>query len=72
VGLIAMDTNAACVTVRVADALIEPDEIPIDVVPVPKVLARPIVPAASLIVATVGTEEVQEPLCVRSCVLPSV
>jgi hypothetical protein len=46
--------------------------IPIVVTPVPSVLANPAVPAVSLIVATVAVVELQCPLCVTSCVLPSV
>jgi len=71
-GLIAIDTSAAGFTTSVAVALIAPELMPIVVVPVPSVLASPAVPAVLLIVATVATVELQCPLCVRSCVLPSV
>jgi hypothetical protein len=71
-GLIAIDTSAAGFTTSVAVPLTVPELIPIVVVPTPVVLACPIVPAVSLIVATVATVELQYPLCVRSCVVPSV
>ena len=71
-GLIAIDTSAAGFTTSVAVPLTVPELIPIVVVPVPAVLTCPIVPAVLLIVATVATVELQCPLCVRSCVVPSV
>ena len=71
-GLIAIDASAAGFTVSVAAALTPFELIPIVVIPVPSVLANPAVPAVSLIVATVATVELQCPLCVTSCVLPSV
>lgn len=71
-GLIAIDTSTAGFTTSSAVALIAPELMPIVVVPVPSVLASPPVPAVLLIVATVATVELQCPLCVRSCVLPSV
>jgi hypothetical protein len=71
-GLIAIDTSAAGLTTNVAIPLIDPELIPMLVVPVPSVLASPAVPLLLLIVATVATVELQWPLCVRSCVVPSV
>jgi hypothetical protein len=71
-GLSAIDTSAAGFTTSVAVPLTVPELIPIVVVPTPVVLTCPIVPAVSLIVATVATVELQFPLCVRSCVVPSV
>ena len=71
-GFSAIDTSAAGFTTSVAVPLTVPELIPIVVVPVPVVLTCPIVPAVSLIVATVATVELQCPLCVRSCVVPSV
>jgi hypothetical protein len=71
-GLIAIDTSVAGFTTSVAVPLTVPELIPIVVVPVPAVLACPIVPAVPLIVATVAAVELQCPLCVRSCVVPSV
>jgi hypothetical protein len=71
-GIMAIDTSAAGFTTSVADALIDPELMPMDVVPVPADVARPAVPVESLIVATPMTLEVQYPVCVRFCVLPSV
>jgi hypothetical protein len=71
-GLIAIDASAAGFTVSVAAALTPFELIPIVVTPVPNVVANPAVPAVSLIVATVAVVELQCPLCVTSCVLPSV
>jgi hypothetical protein len=71
-GLTAIDTNAAGFTTSVAVALIVPALIPIVVVPVPSELASPAVPVVLLIVATLAAVELQCPVCVRSCVLPSV
>ncbi len=45
---------------------------PIVVVPVARVLASPAVDAVLLMVATSAAVELQWPLCVRSCVVPSV
>src|SRR5208283_929153 len=59
-GLIAIDASAAGFTVSVAAALTPFELIPIVVTPVPSVLANPAV------------VELQCPLCVTSCVLPSV
>ena len=58
-GLMAMETRAAALTLSVVVVLIEPELTPIVVVPTPKLVARPTLPAASLIVATVASEEVQ-------------
>jgi hypothetical protein len=71
-GLITIDTSAAGFTTSVAVPLTVPELIPIVVVPVPVVVTCPMVPAVSLIVATVAAVELQCPLCVRSCVVPSV
>ncbi len=71
-GLIAIDTSAAGFTTSVAVPLIAPELIPIVVVPVASVLANPAVPTELLIVATVASVELQWPLCVKSCVVPSV
>ena len=67
-----MDASAAGVTVSVADALTVPELIPMLVVPVARLVARPAVGFELLIVATVAAVELQCPVCVRSCVLPSV
>src|ERR1700689_5418668 len=45
---------------------------PMVVSPNVNVVATPAVPVVLLIVATVATVELQCPLCVRSCVVPSV
>jgi len=71
-GLMAMDTSAAGFTVSAAEALSEPELMPIVVEPVPSVPARPAVPTELLIVATFPAVELQCPDCVRSCVVPSV
>jgi hypothetical protein len=71
-GSIVIDTSAAGLTTNVAVPFTVPELIPIVVVPVASVLACPIVPAVLLIVATTATVELQCPLCVRSCVVPSV
>ena len=71
-GLMAIDSSAAAFTTNVASALTEPELMPIVVVPVPSVLASPAVPAVLLMVATPAAVELQCPLGVRSCVVPSV
>lgn len=71
-GLIAIETSAAGFTTRVAAALTAPETIPMEVVPVPSEVARPAVAAVLLMVATVATVELQCPVWVKSCVLPSV
>lgn len=71
-GLMEIEVNAAGVTVKVADPLTEAELMVMVVVPVPSVVASPIEPVASLIVATFGALEVQLPLCVTSWVVPSL
>ncbi len=71
-GVIAIDANAAGLTINWAAALTPAELIPIVVVPVPCVVASPAVPAVSLIVATVATVELHCPDAVTSCVVPSV
>ena len=71
-GLIAIEANVAGFTTNVAVALTEPELTPMIVVPSPSVVANPAVPGVTLIVATAGTLELHCPLCVRSCVVPSV
>lgn len=70
--MIAIDTSAAGFTTSVAVALTVPELMQIVVVPALNVLANPAVPVVLLIVATLATLELHCPLCVRSCVLPSV
>lgn len=71
-GPIAIETNAAGATVSDAEALTEPELMPIVVVPEVNVVAKPADAVSLLMVATPGAEELQCPVCVRSCVLPSV
>lgn len=58
-GLTAMEINVAGVTVNVAVPFNAPEEALIMVVPALKALARPCDPEASLMVATLGAEELQ-------------
>ena len=58
-GVIAMDTRTAGVTVRAAVPETELNVAVMVVVPAPRLLARPAVPAVLLTVATVATDEVQ-------------
>lgn len=67
----ARETRAAGVTVSVAELAIEPEVAAISVFPVAKLVARPIVGAELLMVATLATEELQCTEAVKSCVLPS-
>jgi hypothetical protein len=71
-GVIAMDTRAAGVTVRFAVVDTEPDVAEIEVVPVPTDVESPAVAGATLIVATVGSEDAQWTEAVISCVLASL
>jgi hypothetical protein len=74
VGLIAIDSSAAAVTVSNVDPLIVPDAAAavIFAVPTPTLLATPCIPAALLIVAVVGVSELHVTVLVMFCVLPSV
>jgi hypothetical protein len=69
--VIAIDASATGFTTSVADPLTDPELTLIVVVPAAKVLANPAVLGVSLMVATVGTVELQWPLWVRFCVVPS-
>jgi isopentenyl phosphate kinase len=71
-GLMLIDCSTAGLTVKVVEALTELEVTPIVVAPVASVLANPAVGAELLIVATVAVVELQCPVCVRSCVVPSV
>lgn len=71
-GARARETSAAGVTVSVAEPVIEPEAAVMVVLPVPTLVARPMVGEESLMVATVATEELQCTEAVRSCVLPSL
>jgi hypothetical protein len=67
-GVTAIDTNAAGLTVRVVDPLIDPSVAVIVVSPSPVLVANPVL----LIVATPGFDELQLTDAVRNCVLPSL
>ena len=67
------EAKAAGLTINVAgEALTDPDVTPMEVVPWAAAVANPAVPVATLIVATFKLLEVQCPVVVRSCVVPSV
>jgi hypothetical protein len=70
-GVIAIDTSAAGLTVRVTVADTPSKVMRIVVVPTPLLMARPCLPAELLIVATLPSLEVQWPASVTVCVLPS-
>jgi len=72
VGVTAIDTSAAAVTVTVVDPLIVPEVAVIVAVPSPTLVASPVVCPAMLIVATVGVSELHCTVPVMFCVLPSV
>jgi hypothetical protein len=71
VGVIAMDTSVAGVTVRVVDPDMLPDVAVIVVDPVAAEVADPLEPAALLIAATSGLDELQVTAVVMSCVVLS-
>ena len=68
VGVTAMDTSVAGVTVSVVDPVILPDVAVIVVEPAATDVARPFEPAALLMVATPTADEPQVTAVVRSCV----
>ena len=68
IGVIAIDTNDAGVTVSVVESETVPDVAVIVVTPVAADAASPGEPAALLIVAATVFEEVQRTEAVRSCV----
>jgi len=71
VGVIAMETSDAAVTVSVADPEIVPDVAVMVVEPVATEVANPFEPAALLTVATDDADELQVTLVVRVCIEPS-
>jgi hypothetical protein len=71
-GVIAMDTKAAGVTVRVPVPDIEPEVAVIVAVPVPVDVASPTVAGTMLMVATVPSDEVHCTELVSICVVPSL
>ena len=66
-----MDTSVAAVTVSVVDPDVLPDVAVIVVVPAATDVARPLEPAALLMVATPAVNEFQVTDVVRFCVVPS-
>jgi len=71
VGVIAIDTNVACVTVSVVEPEMLPEVAVIVVDPVAPDVASPCEPAVLLIVAAPVLEELQMTEAVRSCVVVS-
>jgi hypothetical protein len=71
VGVIAMDTSVAGVTVRVVDPHMPPDVAVTVVDPVAVGVANPLELAALLIVATVRADALQVTVVVKSCVVLS-
>jgi hypothetical protein len=71
VGVIAMDTSVAGVTVRVVDPHMPPNVAVTVVDPVATAVADPLELAALLIVATVRADELQVTAVVRFCVVLS-
>ena len=70
-GLIATDTNVDCPTVRFVDAKTTPEFKVMLAVPMPALVATPLVPTALLTIATGGEDELHVTSEVTSCVLPS-
>ena len=66
-----MDTSVAAVTVNVVLPEISPDVAVIVVRPTDAEAAKPLEPAALLMVATAGAEELQITVDVRFCVVKS-
>ena len=71
-GITVIDTSAAGVTVSVVDPLMVPDVAVMVVCPSETLAACPTLGAVVLIVATLGTDEVQATELVMSNVLPSL
>lgn len=71
-GVIAIDTSRAGVTVSVVEPLAAPVAAVIVVMPVPTLLASPLLSGPLLTVATVASAELQCTVAVRSCVVWSV
>ena len=71
-GAMEIETNDAAVTVTVLDPLTEPEVAVTVLVPVPALDARPWLPLALLIVATLVCEELHCTEAVRSCVVLSL
>ena len=71
-GVIAIETSTAAVTVNVVDPVTEPELALIVAVPSARLLAKPVVVVALLIVATDVVSELHCTVAVMFCVLPSV
>ena len=71
VGVTAMDTSVAELTVKVAEPERPPDVAVIVVDPAATDVAKPLEPAALLMAATLEVDEFQVTAVVRSCVVPS-
>ena len=71
-GVIEIETKTGPLIVRVVEAEIELEVAEIVAVPCPALVARPLLPAALLMIATAANDEFQFTTVVRSCVLPSV
>lgn len=71
-GVTAMESNSAGVTVRSVAPETEPEVAVTVVVPIPVLVARPLLPRLLLTTATAVFAELQVTEVVRSCVLPSV
>ena len=72
VGVTAIDTSAAAVTFKVVEPDIAPKVAVISDEPVAAVVARPLLPAALLMVATLGVADIQVTMVVSGWVLLSV
>lgn len=71
-GVTAIAVSAAGLTVSVAEALTAPTLTLMVVPPTPRVVARPALAVELLMVATDALVELQCPVRVTSCVVPSV
>jgi hypothetical protein len=71
-GLTSMAAKIAFVTVRLPDPVTVPDLARMTVLPLPVLVAIPLLPEVLLTVATLGTDELQWAELVRFCVVPSV
>jgi hypothetical protein len=67
-GVIAIETNTGCATLRSAEAVIDPETAVMVALPMASAVANPVL----VTLATSGEEEFQLMELVRFCVLPSV
>jgi hypothetical protein len=67
-GVTAIDTSTGCPTVRVAEAVMEPEVAVMVAVPMPTPVANPLDPIRAMLVR----DDVQFTVLVRFCVLPSL